>query len=122
MNRSASEETNNIVAGVQFALGVALFVAPWVLGFADEGAAAWTAWCTGAVIGAIGLVSFAEDLTWPAWTNLALGVWTIAAPWVVQFAASEAAMWTHVVVGLIVAAASLWKLYGGQNWTPRVTT
>lgn len=30
-------------------LGVLLFIAPWVMGFADLTAMAWTAWITGAV-------------------------------------------------------------------------
>ncbi|RCV50528.1 SPW repeat protein [Marinitenerispora sediminis] len=39
-------------------LGVLMFVTPWVLGFAGNPAAAWTAWIVGlviAVMGAIGL-------------------------------------------------------------------
>ncbi|MEY9213710.1 SPW repeat protein [Thermobifida halotolerans] len=37
-------------------LGVLLFLTPWLVGFAGEPAAAWTAWILGAVIAAMGAV------------------------------------------------------------------
>ena len=121
MNKSSWENVRNVVAGIQTVLGAALFVAPWLLGFAAEANAAWTAWITGAVIGALGLATFAEDITWPAWGNLVVGAWAVAAPWLVQFAELDAAMWSHVAVGLLVAVSSIWELFGDQNLNPRVT-
>ena len=92
-----------------------------MLGFAAESAAAWTAWVSGAAIAIVGLSNFAEDTNdWPAWANLVLGLWALVAPWIVQFAGVEPATWTHAVIGLLVAASSIWELFG-QNWTPRVT-
>jgi len=121
MNKSMWTGTNGIIATIQFLLGAALFVAPWLLDFAANTNAAWTAWATGAAIGIVGLVSFAEDTTWPAWANVVLGAWAALAPWIVQFATDQNAMWTHLVIGIAVVASSIWELYGGENWTPRVT-
>ncbi len=87
--------------------------------FAGEGISAWMAWVTGAVIAVIGLLNFDEDSSWPAWANIVAGLWAVIAPWATHFAAVEAAMWSHVIVGLVVIATSLAKLYG-HNWTPRV--
>ena len=121
MSKGMLESRNDIVATIQSLLGAMLFVAPWVLGFAEHGAAAWTAWLTGAAIFLFGVVSFADDASWPAWTNLVVGIWAVISPWVAQFSTVDAAIWTHVVIGAAVAASSLWELLGGENWTPRVT-
>jgi uncharacterized membrane protein HdeD (DUF308 family) len=39
------------------AFGVLLFIAPWVLGYAELTAAAWTSWIVGAVTVAVGLAA-----------------------------------------------------------------
>ena len=121
MNYSIFESRKDTVAGLQILLGAALFVAPWLLGFAQDATPAWTAWLTGAAVGLVGILNFADDVTWPAWTNLLIGVWAVLAPWLLHFAAVEAAMWSHLVIGAAVAASSIWELFGGENWTPRVS-
>ena len=121
MSNSIFESRNDVVATVQTLLGAALFVAPWLLGFSAETAPAWTAWLTGAAIALVGILNYADDASWPAWTNLAVGVWAVISPWVVQFTSAETAMWTHTVIGAAVVASSIWQLFGGENWTPRVT-
>ncbi|TDQ54729.1 SPW repeat protein [Actinorugispora endophytica] len=47
-----------MIAGeaVMLALGTLMFCAPWLLGFADRPAAAWTAWVLGALVAAMGAV------------------------------------------------------------------
>ena len=120
MNKNTSESLAYAVATLQAILGAGLFVAPWLFGFAGEGISAWMAWVTGAVIAVVGLLNIAEDSNWPAWANLVAALWAVIAPWAAQFAAVEAAMWSHVVVGVAVKATSLAKLYRGHNWTPRV--
>ena len=120
MNKNTSENLAYAVAMLQAFLGAGLFVAPWLFGFAGEGISAWMAWATGAAFAVIGLLNFDEDSSWPAWANMVAGLWAVIAPWATQFAAVEAAMWSHVIVGVVVIATSLAKLYGGHNWTPRV--
>jgi hypothetical protein len=39
------------------ALGALLFIAPWVLGYADQMAAAWTSWIVGVVTLVVGLAA-----------------------------------------------------------------
>ena len=41
-------------------LGVLLFLAPWVMGFADMMGLAWTAWITGAVAFIVGLAALPQ--------------------------------------------------------------
>ncbi|MCT7374820.1 SPW repeat protein [Chelativorans salis] len=96
---------------VNLVVGIALLLTPWALGFMAETTAAWNAWVVGALIAlvAIGaLVSFAE---WEEWVNLVLGIWAIISPWVLGFAAIAAALWAHVIAGLIVAVLAGLELY-----------
>ena len=100
-------QTNLI--NVVFAL--LLFLSPWMLGFSGE-TAAWNAWISGALLAALAaraVVAFAE---WEEWIELALGVWILASPWVLKFAAGSSASKVHVMVGAVVtllAAVELWK-------------
>lgn len=90
---------------------IALFVSPWVIGFAIEMAPAWNAWIVGIVLGVLAIAALTAFAQWEEWANLALGVWLIISPWVLQFAANMNAMWTHVVLGALVTAVSAWALW-----------
>lgn len=104
-----TDETALDIANI--VIGVCLALTPWVLGYAAETAAAWNAWVIGVVIAliAIGaLVAFAE---WEEWVNLVLGVWTVIAPWALGFAAVTAAVWAHVIAGVLVAVLAALELW-----------
>lgn len=44
-----------------------------------------------------------------------VGLWTVAAPWVIGFSAVATAMWTHVIVGVVVAALAAGSLWLSGN-------
>src|SRR5581483_11848836 len=92
-------------------LAVILFVSPWVLGFAGETAAAWTAWATGIVIAVFAGAALVQFKPWEEWASLVLGVWLVIAPWLIGFAATVAALWTHVVLGVLLAAVAAWEVW-----------
>jgi hypothetical protein len=106
----------NLVSAV-FAL--LLFLSPWLLGFSGE-TAAWNAWISGAVLAAMSaraVVAFAE---WEEWIELALGLWILASPFVLRFAAESSAGKVHLIVGSVVtllAAVELWKEHSPQATT-----
>jgi hypothetical protein len=55
---------------------------------------------------------------WEEWTEVALGAWMVASPWVLGFAALQWAMASAVASGLAVIVLALWVLgtdrdYGG---------
>lgn len=105
-NRAAFDIVN-IVAG----LGLAL--SPWLFGFTAETYAAWNAWIVGAGVAIIAIVALFAFHQAEEWVNLALGLWSMIAPWALGFAGVTAAATAHVVVGLIVAlvaAGSLWLI------------
>ena len=101
----------NIVVAV---LGLVLFLSPWLVGFREVQAATWNTWICGLVIAGLAVLAVTELQEWQEWVNAAFGLWTAAAPWILGFAGSVTAMWTHVVVGLVVAvlaAVEVWLIH-----------
>ena len=47
------------------------------------------------------------------------GVWTAIAPWVLGFTGLTFALWTHVVVGVLVAGLAAWALLADQSEAQR---
>ncbi len=94
--------------------GVLLFVAPWTMGFSGDPGPARAAWAGGIVIAAMALAALTRFAEWEDWVALVAGVLTIAAPWAMGFAGMAYAVWAFVVLGLIVALASvseIWTLH-----------
>jgi len=52
------------------------------------------------------------------WTNIVLGFWVLISPWVLGFSASMSAVWTAVVLGILVMAVSAWALYQPRRRLP----
>jgi SPW repeat len=96
---------------VNLVLAVLLFLSPWVLGYSTLQPAAWNAWISAVVIAVIAIGALSVFREWEEWLNLIAGVWVVIAPWVLGFAAATNAMWTHVVLGLLVAAAAAWEIW-----------
>jgi uncharacterized membrane protein HdeD (DUF308 family) len=91
--------------------GVLLFVSPWVLAFSADETAAATAWLGGVVIAVMGYVALAQFAEFEDWFALVAGVLVIIAPWALGFAAMGYAVWAFVVLGLIVAVASVREIW-----------
>ncbi|MFD1355085.1 SPW repeat domain-containing protein, partial [Methylorubrum suomiense] len=103
--------TDEILADVlQHAAGTALVLAAWVLVFADQGRAAFSALVPGLVI--LALTGYNQVRFRPALERaVALaGAWTFLAPFLLGFAAGDAATWAHVVAGGMTAAAAAARL------------
>ena len=94
-----------------FVLAVLLIISPWVLGFASDVPASATAWISGIVIGILAIAAIVKVAEWEEWVNFVLGIWLVVAPWVVRFSGDTSAMRAHVVLGVLVALASLWEIW-----------
>jgi SPW repeat len=106
---------------INLVLAAFLFISPWIFQFADNMTASWNAWVCGVIIAALALSAIAWFAEWEEWINIALGVWLVIAPWVLGFSAVPSAMWTHVILGLVIAAFAAWSAwsahYGGTQAT-----
>ncbi|MGD9880507.1 MAG: SPW repeat protein [Reyranella sp.] len=95
-------------------LAVVLGVTPWVLEFTTNEVMAANAWISALAIAVVAIEALTRTAEWEEWINLVLGLWVAVSPWVLNFAGHEAARWTHVVIGLIVAAlagVTLWHTH-----------
>ena len=92
-------------------LAILLFISPWVLGFSADRFAAGNAWISAVVIGALAVGALGAFREWEEWVNLVAGIWVLIAPWILGFAGITYAMWTHVVLGILVAAAAAWEIW-----------
>ena len=95
---------------VNLVLGLWLVATPWIFQFAGEAAPMWNAVVVGVVVAAIALSTLFKAQAWQEWANAVLGLWLVASPWALGFAAIAAALWNAVVVGVVVAALALWAL------------
>ncbi|MBX6327255.1 MAG: SPW repeat protein [Pseudolabrys sp.] len=106
---------------VNVLLGAFLFLSPWIFGFSSEPAASWNAWLSGIVIVALAAAALAAFAELEEWLNLIAGVWVALSPWLVGFWTDVAAMWLHIVIGVIVAVIAAARLWFLHHHTPRVT-
>jgi hypothetical protein len=104
-------QTKRLQDRINLVLAACLFVSPWVLGFAGAQVAAWTAWVSAVVIGALAVAAMVAFTEWEEWVNLALGIWVVLAPWILSFTGVTHAVWAHVVLGLLITAAAAWELW-----------
>ncbi|MEW5710290.1 MAG: SPW repeat protein [Pseudomonadota bacterium] len=96
---------------VTLALGVWLFISPWVLGFEDKmSAVAWNSYLLGAAVAIFSVVCLYTPKVWEEWLNVAFGVWLIISPWVVGFSTFAAATYNAVAVGILVIGFTLWAM------------
>ncbi len=92
-------------------LAVCLFVSPWTLGFTVETIPSWNAWIVAVLLGLFASAAVFAFAEWEEWANLVLGLWLVASPWLLSFAANASAMWTDIVLGVLIVAASLWAVW-----------
>ena len=102
---------------IKLAAAALLFVAPWGLGYAQAGAAAYIAWGTAAMIGAVSLIALVRFAIWQEFVNLALGLWLVLAPLIMNVSHIEMARISYVFAGVFVAVSAAWQLWaeGGRN-------
>ncbi len=107
-------EKRNVTAidGINLVLAILLIASPWVFAF-PTGTITINAVVAGLIIGVVAIAALFAFAQWEEWVNLILGAWVVASPFVLQFTSDAKALWTHVVIGLVVAvlaAVELWMV------------
>lgn len=54
-------------------------------------------------------------MKWASWTNVVLGLWLIAAPFVLGYVGVTTAMYEAIVLGIVIAALALWRATGAET-------
>ena len=68
---------------LSWGLGIWLCISPWALHFDLQPTATRTAVITGFVLILVEAVTLSVFRAWEEWLNIAIGIWLIAAPWVI---------------------------------------
>lgn len=93
-------------SGIDVLLGIWLVIAPFALGYSAIGSALWNDIIFGAVIVLLaGMRAAGEGYrqAWPSWANVIIGLWLIAAPFVLGYSLITQALWNDVIIGIAVA-------------------
>lgn len=93
--------------------GAWLVISPFVLGYRAEAPAmaVWNPVIIGLAVIVFAVAVLTRPQQWEAWVMLILGAWLVLAPFVLGFAGIAAALWNHVILGLLVAADAGYALY-----------
>lgn len=106
---------------VSLIAGVGLTAAPWALGVLDgDRAMVYNAVAVGLAIAFFALADLAKEERWEPVVSLLLGLWAVASPWVLGFAAAGQMMVVTVAAGAIVAVVSLWQIVERYDLTQRL--
>ena len=49
------------------------------------------------------------------WVQLVLGIWILVSQWILGFAEITPALWSNVIVGLLIVIVALWELFGKKS-------
>jgi len=88
-------------------LGTWLLLSPFfgIGGFNDV--AAINSYLTGTAVLIFAITALARPLMWEEYANLTLGVWLVAAPFILGFAAQTGPTLNQVLVGLVIGSIAL---------------
>lgn len=95
---------------VNAVLGAALVLSPWAAGYAGETVATINAVVVGVALIAAALGAMLAPKAWEEWTEAALGLWMVLAPWTLGFTQHQMAMLVAALGGLVVVVLALWTL------------
>jgi len=107
----------NVQDWISLVCGALLFISPWALGFAGDLMAARTAWVGGIVIAVMAIAALVQFAEWEEWVTLVVGLAVAISPWVLGFAALHYALAVCVLLGLIVALASITEIWSVRHPT-----
>ncbi|HEY5205776.1 MAG TPA: SPW repeat protein [Roseiarcus sp.] len=110
-NASLRGGEKNVQDWINLICGVLLFISPWALGFSGDVMAARSVWVGGVIIFLMGVAALMQFAEWEEWIALIFGALVIIAPWALRFATIHAAMWTCVVLGVIVVLSSISEIW-----------
>lgn len=77
----------------------------------------WNQYVVGGAIAALAVVALFAFKAWEEWTNVILGAWLLASPWMLGFYGAPALMWNAVILGVLVLGFAGWILHEDQEQT-----
>jgi len=93
---------------VNLVLGIWLFGMPFFGYMPLNSSAAVNGYLFGSVLTVISVAALVREQSWEEWLNFAIGLWLLAAPFVLGFTHLSFALWNSVIIGLFIVADALW--------------
>lgn len=86
-------------------LGLILAISPYMFGYSNDAAALWTSLIVGGATIVVSLLEAtrADRDQWEYWVAGILGLFAVIAPFILGFGGNTSAMWTTVVIGILIA-------------------
>jgi hypothetical protein len=97
---------NHVVTALG-AAGLGLLVSPWTFGFSQVAAPTISACILAAALLLVLTAAFAARLDWAGRGSIAVGAWSLIAPFVFGFHQVGEAAWAHVAAGVIAMTAGV---------------
>ncbi len=95
-------------------LGILIVLTPALGGHGDNPAVLINTGLTGALVLALGALELVDLRRWEEGLELLLGLWLVASPFVLGYAASGLLMTSHLALGTLVAVVAVVELL--QDW------
>lgn len=85
-------------------LGFILALSPWIFGYSGNSVALWTSIFVGAATIVVSILEGmrADRQQWEYWTAGILGIVAIIAPFILGFSGYTNALWSSVVLGVLI--------------------
>lgn len=93
---------------VNLILGTWLFFSPYFGFDTAKGIAAWNSYVIGVAVFVFSAIALYMPQAWEEWCNGMIGLWLIAAPFVLAFESHQATTWNDIVVGILVLVSAIW--------------
>lgn len=49
------------------------------------------------------------------WAQLVFGIWILSSPWILGFAEITTALWSNMIIGILITIFALWQLFGAKS-------
>lgn len=111
-----------LASGLNVLAGIWEIIAPFVLGYSSNSAVTTNDVIVGIIVAVLAAIRFfgAYAAAWLSWVNAVLGLWLIAAPFVLHYGGT--ARTNDIIVGIIMAVLGAWSAMASNstyNETPR---
>jgi SPW repeat len=106
-----------LVDAAQFGCAFLVFASPFWLAFPPV--AAWDLWAAGYTMLTFSLAALVAEAEWEPRANLVIGLWLLAAPWVLAFSQDMPATLVHLAGGVAMCALSAFELWRAGKSPPR---
>ena len=90
---------------VAFLAGLWIIISPFLFGYSNVNAATNNDVIVGAIVAVLALVTIIwsrQTASWLSWLAALVGIWEIAAPFLLGYADTAVAAWNGVILGIII--------------------